>query len=258
MINLTSLRYCIGFDSGIEIGNNSDGKIQTMLGRYILDFKYEKKEDKSEFIVKTVDYEYSVGKIYLWHKILIDYVLAKGYGKVIFLTDYPNLDLVEVRKEFGASIGYPEDNLLAGEYCKDCIKRKNCSELHDTYFMEHEYGKAENDSMLFNTYILINSRCKTLLETAKGIKEILYAKIDKAGNCLALPEMNIQLSKKQIDKDTIDFDEAKELGLLTPETTTIKITAVKEAMEKDGVLKAKVHFIKVPFKTELQIDNIKP
>lgn len=256
MTNLTNVRHCGEMEQGIDIGDNSEGNIKVILEKYILDFKYEKSEDMSKFTIWWTDYDYSTKHLYLWQRIIINYIIDKGYKSVVFLISYPNIDLVDFIKEFTAKIDYPSDSLLAGNQCDKCIKRKECPELQNTYFGKHAFGEMKTDSQLFNTYNEVVSRRKALEKTEEGMKELLYNKILKANNRLELKEFGIYLTKKETPKDTLDFKTAQENGLINEDTVTIKITAVKEILKKDKLLASKVKLVKAPFKNELDIKNM--
>lgn len=253
MIELSKIKYCPDLDEGGEV-KDSDKKV--ILKKYILDVKYKKINKKDKFIIFFDNYEYSTNKIYLWQKIITNYVLKRGYNTVIFKINYVNLDL-EIEKKFSSPLLYPEERLMAGEYCKRCIYRKDCPELEET-FLGDFYFKTEdmNDAQLFNIFTLINTRKRAIEASEKQVKEILYDKIEKNGGELVLPEIGVKLSRKKIEKDSITFLEAQALGVADNDTVNMKISAIKSKLKKDKILASKIKFKKVPFRTELVLENI--
>jgi len=253
MINLTKVKYCPDLDDGTEV-KGKDKKV--ILKNYILDFKYEKEGDKDKFIIFCDDYDYSTSKLYMWQKIIINYVLGKGYKKVIFKINYVNLDLEHI-KEFDKPIKYPEDRLMAGAYCQDCVNRKDCPELEEAFLGDfHMKTDNMNNEQLFNIFTLVSSRRKAVEEMEKQVKEIIYDKIEASGGTLPLTELGLELSKKEIEKDTITYEEARVLGLADNNTVSVRIKPIKDILKKDKILASKVKFKKAPFRTELQIKNI--
>jgi hypothetical protein len=259
MTNLSKVKYCIEFDGGIEIGDNKDGKYKVIDNKYIIDVKYDKVGNKEAFKIYCEDTEYNTNKWYWWQKRLTNYVLEKGFKKVIWVITYINLD-IEIVKEFDSPIDYPQDVIIAGDYCKGCIKRKECKELNNAIIGDNAVGELKNDAQLMNTLNMIQNKKKLIESIEEQLKEKLYKRIEENNNCLKLEQMGIQLSRKDIDKDSIKYSVAKEIEngkLLDDDVVTIKITKLKEKLKKDKILASKVIFERVPFKKELQIDNIK-
>jgi hypothetical protein len=259
MTNLSKVKYCIEFDEGIEISDNKEGKYKIIDNKYIIDVKYDKIGDKEQFVVYSEDFDYATNKLYWWQKRLINYVLSKGFKKVIFKISYINLD-IEIVKEFDSPIDYPQDVIMAGVYFKGCIKRKNCSELNNAIIGDNAVGELKNDAQLMNTLNMIQNKKKLIESIEDQLKEKLYKRIEENNNCLKLEQMGIELSRKDIDKDIIKYSIAKEIDgdkLLNDDTVTIKITKIKEILKKDKILASKIKFERAPFKKELQIDNIK-
>lgn len=256
MIELSKIKYCPDLDEGYEMKDNKDKKIKLIEKKYIIDVKYEKIGKKEVFIVYCDDYDYSTSKVYLWQRKLTNYVLGKGYKKIIFKINYVNLDL-EHQLEFSKPIKYPEDRLLAGEYCKKCVNRKDCPELEEAFLGDfHMKTDTMNDEQLFNIYTLASSRKKAITEMEKQVKDIIYNKIDEKGGALILQKLGLALEKKKIEKDTITYEEARALGLADNDTVSVKIKPIKDKMKEDKILASKVKFKKEPFRTELLLKNI--
>ena len=253
MIELTQVKYCCDLDEGKEFAKEE----KVILEKYVLDMKYEKVGGKDKFIIYYEDTDYNTSKFYLWQRIIINYVLSKGYKEVVFKINYVNLD-IEKEKVFDKPVEYPDEKLLAGAYCHNCIKRKECSELKEAYLgnMHFEVDKGKPEQ-IFSALTMIQSRRKAMEETESQIKEILYEKIDNAPNKeLPFPSMGIALSKKETLKDTLSYTEALKLGLVSDDTVNVLISMIKAKLKKDKILASKVKFSRAPFKTELDIKNI--
>jgi hypothetical protein len=249
--------FCNEFEDNKEIGNNVDKHIE-IIDRFINDIDCDKGNgDKELFIVKCKDNEYSTSRIYLWQRILIDYVIGKnGYNKIKFIIDYVNLE-IEVIKEFDCVINYPEYRMLSGEYCKKCIKKDTCKELKDTFMMDLVYPEIANDDQLYSTLGVVQSKKNALDLVEKEIKERLYEKIKLNGGVLPLYILGIKLEKKEIQKDTLTYTEAKRLDIANDETVSVRVTKVKDQLKEKHINISTIPFKKEPFKTEIMVNNLK-
>lgn len=260
MIELTKVKYCVELDEGLDIGDNKDGKIKIMLDKYVLDFDrqivYDNTGNKEKLIVRYQDYDYTTSRFYVWQKLLVNWLISKGYRAVVFETDYVNLDVQTVRT-YTEPLQYPEERLMAGVYCEKCVKRNECEELKETYLgnMHFEMNKG-NMTQLFNAYTLISTRRKAIEETEKQMKDILYEQIDAHQGVLPLASLGIKLKKKEITKDTMTYTEALNAGLADDKSCTVKISDIKAKLKNNKLLASKIKFTEVPFRTELEITNI--
>jgi len=260
MIELTKVKYCAELDEGLNIGDNKDGHAKIMLDKYVLDFEreigYDKDGNKEKLTVFYKDYDHTTSRFYLWQKLLVNWLLDKGYKVVVFQTDYVNLDL-QTSRSYTEKLQYPEERLMSGVYCQTCVKRNTCEELKEAYLgsMHFEIDKG-NITQFYNAYTLISTRRKAIEETEKQMKDILYKRIDDNKGVLPLPLLGIKLFKKEIEKDVMTYSEARSAGLANDKTCTVKVGEIKEELKKNKILASKIKFTKVPFRTELDIKNI--
>lgn len=258
MNNITSMKFCSEFDEDIQIGNNTDNHVKVILDKYILNVRWETTggDSRKVFIIYYDDMDYSTSKIFLFHRILIEYGLSKNYKQVIFRINYVNLDL-QVEKVFSEPIGYPEYILMCGEYCEKCVKRKECKELKNAYLGDIIVGTLENDAQILSTYNIISNRRKALEATEEQLKVKLYNRILENANSLLIEDMGIILSKKITEKDTITYTAAKDLELVNDATCIMKVGEIKKIIAKDKTLSNKIKFVKVKMKEELCIEGTK-
>lgn len=260
MIELTKIKYCPELDEGLNIGDNTDGHVKVMLDKYVLDFEREivcdEAGNKEKLIVIYKDYDHTTSRFYLWQKLLVNWLIEKGYKAVVFQTDYVNID-VQTTRAYTDKLQYPEERLMSGVYCQTCIKREECPELKEAYLgsMHFEIDKGDI-TQLFNAYTLISTRRKAIEETEKQMKDIIYERIDGNQGVIVMPKLGIKLLKKEINKDTLTYGEVRSLGLADDSTCSVRITAVKDKLKKDKILASKVKFTVVPFRTELEIKNV--
>jgi hypothetical protein len=252
MTKLSEMRYCIEYETD-EIKQDSD----KIINRFINDLKYDKGNDLDCFTVYCKDDEYSLDKMYLWQKIITNYVLKeKKYKKVKFVINYTNLDM-EIAKEYDSEILYPMDNVLCGQYCTKCIKRKECKELSNTFMTDIVYPEIKNDAQLYGTLGIVQSKKKALELVEDEIKDKLYEKIAQNNGKLKIKEFGIQLERKEIEKDTLTYSEALKLDLVDDNTVTVKVGEIKKKIKSNKTNIATIPFVKTPFRKELVVSNIK-
>lgn len=250
------MKYCKDLDTDFPIGDNTDGKYKIINDKYIMDFKYEKVGDKEEFIVFVDDYEYTTSKIYLFHRILINNIIGeKGYKKIIFRTNYINLDM-QLDKVFDTVIDYPQEIMMAGEFCKDCIKRKYCLEVKNGFVGDVALGELKNDAQILNTLNLVSNRIKMLETAEEQLKAKLYDRIKESNNELVLPELGVKLSRNEITKDTISYTEANKIeGIVNDLTVNMKVGEIKKIIKSDKIIASKIKFTSAPWKVQLEIKS---
>lgn len=250
---LSELKYCCEYDSGVEIGKNvQEERKFNIIGDCIVDVLYEKVD--KDIIVSFDEYDYNTNKIYLWQKILVNWLIGdKGYKKVIFKTNYINLNY-EQEKSFETVIQYPIEQIVAGAYCSKCIKNKECKELKNVLFGNFDTSDIKNNSQLYNTYLMFGQRKSVLEAIEKELKGKLDTELDKGNGSLFLEEINATLVRNQKTKDSLKYSDIKHIPeMLNDDILSVMTTETKKLLKSNKILASKITFKKVPWQTSWEL-----
>ncbi len=250
MTKLSDVKYCAEIENGCE--PKEDSKI---IDKYICDMTI----DMVDKVVKITAHEcgYDINKIYLWHKIFVNEMLKRGCEKVIVETIYDNMDGYVCLKEYTEPLKFPNDIVVSGEYCKNCVKRTDCAEVKNTVSGILDIGSITNDAQLYQTYMMFGSRKKMIEEIEKELKKKLAEHMEENKGTLAMPEIGSELVEVKKEKDLIKYSAAKDIAeIMNDDCVTMKVTEIKKVIKNNAELSKKVKFQKVPFQTEWNLVNI--
>ena len=248
MTKLSDVKYCIEIENGAEPYETS-----IIIDKYICDMGISMGDINSgDKAVKVTIHEwgYDVGKIYLWHKILVNEMLKKGYEKVIVETIYDSMEEFVYTKEYTEPIKFPADIVVSGDYCKNCVKRVECTEVKNTVSGILDIGSITSDAQLYQTYMMFGSRKNMIEDIEKELKKKLSEHMVEAKGIIVMPEIGAELVEKKTEKDSIKYSEAKDISeIMNDDCVSMKVTEIKKKIKGNVELSKKISFKKVPFQT---------